>query len=90
MTLHRAALAATGMVLAGVMPALAAEPSNAELLERIERLEKQNRELEKALPGGRVTKRPRPQRNRSKRDSSRRGRKSRSALSGGCTALPST
>jgi high affinity Mn2+ porin len=54
MTLHRAALAATGMVLAGVMPALAAEPSNAELLERIERLEKQNRELEKALPGGRA------------------------------------
>jgi len=51
---HRAALAATSMMLAGVMPALAAEPSNAELLERIERLEKQNRELEKALPGGRV------------------------------------
>ena len=54
MTLHRAAVAATGIVLAGAMPVFAAEPSNAELLERIERLEEQNRELEKALQHGRT------------------------------------
>ncbi|MBI5783028.1 MAG: carbohydrate porin [Gammaproteobacteria bacterium] len=53
---QRGALAAAVcLALAGATPALAAEPSNAELLKRIERLEKRNEELEKALEGERVS-----------------------------------
>jgi high affinity Mn2+ porin len=56
MTLRRATLAATvGLALVGAHSAHAAEPSNAELLERIKRLEKKNEDLEKALEGGRIS-----------------------------------
>jgi len=55
MPLCRASLViSAGVALASAMPGLAAEPSNAELLERIERLEQKNQQLEKALPGGRA------------------------------------
>jgi len=48
--INRGALAgAVGLALAGAMPAHADEPSNAELLKRIERIEKKNEELEKSL-----------------------------------------
>jgi hypothetical protein len=54
--LRRGALAgAVGLALASAMPAHADEPSNAELLERIKRLEKKNEDLEKALEGGRIS-----------------------------------
>jgi hypothetical protein len=50
---QRGALAAAvSFVLAGAGSVFAAEPSNAELLKRIERLEKKNEDLEKALEGG--------------------------------------
>src|SRR3990172_21296 len=53
---HRGALAvAVGLALAGAAPVRAAEPSNAEMLKRIERLEKKNEALEKALEGERVS-----------------------------------
>jgi hypothetical protein len=52
---RRGLLAAASLALAGASPAFAAEPSNAELLRRIERLEKQNKELEKALDSERVS-----------------------------------
>ena len=42
-----------GLTLVGVSPELGAEPSNAELLQRIERLEKKNQELDRALKGER-------------------------------------
>jgi hypothetical protein len=55
---HRGALAvAIGLAFAATTPVSAAEPSNAELLKRIERLEKQNEELEKALESERVSER---------------------------------
>ena len=44
-----------GLTLAGAVSAQAAEPSNAELLERIERLEKKNEELDKALSDERLS-----------------------------------
>ncbi len=54
--LQRGALAvAIGLALAGTELATAAEPSNAELLKRIERLEKKNQELEQSLEGERVS-----------------------------------
>jgi hypothetical protein len=54
--IHRGALAvAVGLALAGAAPVRAAEPSNAEMLKRIERLEKKNEALEKALEGERVS-----------------------------------
>jgi hypothetical protein len=53
---RRSALAgAVVLALAGAMPAHADEPSNAELLERIKRLEQKNDDLEKALEGGRIS-----------------------------------
>src|SRR3989338_6286680 len=52
---HRGVLAAASLALAGASPAFAAEPSNAELLKRIERIEKHNEELEKALDSERVS-----------------------------------
>ncbi len=53
---HRGALAAAiSLTLAGAAPVRAAEPSNTELLKRIERLEKKNEALEKALEGERVS-----------------------------------
>src|SRR3972149_2527862 len=53
---HRGALAAAiSLALAGTGSVFAAEPSNAELLKRIERLEKKNEALEKALEGERVS-----------------------------------
>ena len=53
---HRSAFAAAvSFTLAGAGSAFAAESSNAELLKRIERLEKKNEELEKALEGERVS-----------------------------------
>jgi hypothetical protein len=52
----RGALAiAIGLALAGAHPVFAAEPSNAELLKRIERLEQKNEDLEKALESERLT-----------------------------------
>ncbi len=51
----RGAQAAIGLALACAMPVYSAEPSNAELLERIKRLEKKNEELEKALEGERIS-----------------------------------
>ncbi|MCR4332777.1 MAG: carbohydrate porin [Sulfuricaulis sp.] len=54
--LQRGALAtAIGLALASATPAFAAEPSNTDLLKRIERLEKKNQELEKSLEGERVS-----------------------------------
>jgi hypothetical protein len=54
--LRRGALAgAIGLALAGAGSAFAAEPSNAELLDRIKRLEKKNEDMEKALEGSRVS-----------------------------------
>jgi high affinity Mn2+ porin len=54
--LRRGTLAgAVGLALAGAMPAYATEPSNAELLERIKRLEKKNEDQEKALEGSRIS-----------------------------------
>ena len=56
--LQRGVLAAAiGFALAGAPPVFAAEPSNAEMLKRIERLEKKNEELEKALESERVSER---------------------------------
>jgi high affinity Mn2+ porin len=53
---RRATLAATvGMALAGALPVYAGELTNAELLERIKRLEKKNEDLEKALEGARLS-----------------------------------
>jgi high affinity Mn2+ porin len=53
---HRGAFAAAvSFTLAGAGSAFAAESSNAELLKRIERLEKKNEALEKALEGERVS-----------------------------------
>jgi len=53
---HRGALAAAiSLTLAGTGSVFAAEPSNAEMLKRIERLEKKNEALEKALEGERVS-----------------------------------
>ena len=54
--IHRGALAiVVGFALAGAAPVRAAEPSNAEMLKRIERLEKKNEELEKALSDERLS-----------------------------------
>jgi predicted DNA-binding transcriptional regulator len=48
--LRRGTLAgAVGLALADAIPAYATEPSNAELLERIKRLEKKNEDQEKAF-----------------------------------------
>ena len=47
--------AAISLTFAGATPAFAAEPSNTELLKRVERLEKKNEALEKALEGERVS-----------------------------------
>jgi len=56
MSLRRVTLAATvGMALAGAAPLYADEPSNAELLERIKRLEKKNEDMKKALESNRVS-----------------------------------
>ena len=56
MSLRRVTLAATvGMALAGAAPLYADEPSNAELLERIKRLEKKNQDLEKALENASIS-----------------------------------
>ena len=56
MSWHRVMLAVTvGTALSGVAPCSADAPSNAELLERIKRLEKQNEDLEKALEGSRIS-----------------------------------
>src|SRR3990172_9517981 len=53
---HRGALAAAiSLTLAGAGSVFAAEPSNAEMLKRIERIEKKNEALEKALEGERVS-----------------------------------
>jgi hypothetical protein len=46
---------AVGLALAGAEPLLAAEPSTAELLKRIEQLERKDRELEEALSTERVS-----------------------------------
>ena len=55
---HRGVLAvAVSLAFAGAFPVFAAEPSNAELLKRIERIEKHNEELEKALDSERVSER---------------------------------
>ncbi|HJW81537.1 MAG TPA: carbohydrate porin [Acidiferrobacterales bacterium] len=52
----RGALAVVvGLALAGAHPVFAAEPSNAELLKRVERLEQKNEDLEKALESERLT-----------------------------------
>lgn len=54
--IHRGALAiAVGFALGASAPVRAAETPNAEMLKRIERLEKKNEELEKALSGERVS-----------------------------------
>ncbi|HYA37569.1 MAG TPA: hypothetical protein VEI74_04795, partial [Candidatus Methylomirabilis sp.] len=50
-----AVVGAVGLALGGAMPVHADEPSNAELLERIKRLEKKNEDLEKALEGGSIS-----------------------------------
>jgi hypothetical protein len=54
--LQRGALVVVvGLAFTGATPVFAAEASNTELLKRIERLEKKNEELEKALEGERVS-----------------------------------
>ncbi len=52
---RRVALSIACLALAGVAPVSAHDPSNAELLERIERLEKKNEDLEKALQSGNIS-----------------------------------
>jgi high affinity Mn2+ porin len=52
---YRTLAIAAGLTMGTGLPAGAAEPSNAELLERIERLEKKNEELDKALESERVS-----------------------------------